>query len=589
MKKLIFGLTACILATISCKNEQKPELPPINKLLDSYYEASLKLNPLSATFAGDNRYNDLLSNNLTQSFKDKALAVFNNFKDSLNLYPDDKLTDEEKTSKAILLWELDQNIHSFDFKNELMPINQFSSLQLMMGQLGSGSGAQPFKTVQDYRNWLKRLDSFTVWIDTAQANMKKGVGQGYVLPKTLIVKMIPQLTDFSKTPVEENLFYSPVKNFPESFTEAEKAELTKEFSALLSEKFIPVFAALTEYVKTGYLAAGRESSGIEGIPNGKELYNYWIKYYTTTDLTAEEIHQLGLSEVARISGEMEKVMAEVGYKGSLISFFDYVRNKKELIPFAQAEQVIANFNAIHERMKPNLEKLFDLKPKTQFEVRRTESFREASASAEYNQGSLDGTRPGVFYVPIPDVKTYNYYADEDLFLHEAIPGHHYQVSIQQENQKLPQFRRTLWYSAYGEGWALYAESLGKELGLYENPYQYFGMLSAEMHRAIRLVVDTGLHAKGWTRDQAIQYSLEHEAESEESIIAEIERYMVIPGQALSYKIGQLKIRELRAKAEKTLGKQFDIRKFHNQVLMSGSLPLNLLETKIDNWIADGGK
>ncbi|PJB12888.1 MAG: DUF885 domain-containing protein [Flavobacteriales bacterium CG_4_9_14_3_um_filter_40_17] len=589
MKKLIFGLTACILATISCKNEQKPELPPINKLLDSYYEASLKLNPLSATFAGDNRYNDLLSNNLTQSFKDKALAVFNNFKDSLNLYPDDKLTDEEKTSKAILLWELDQNIHSFDFKNELMPINQFSSLQLMMGQLGSGSGAQPFKTVQDYRNWLKRLDSFTVWIDTAQANMKKGVGQGYVLPKTLIVKMIPQLTDFSKTPVEENLFYSPVKNFPESFTEAEKAELTKEFSALLSEKFIPVFAALTEYVKTGYLAAGRESSGIEGIPNGKELYNYWIKYYTTTDLTAEEIHQLGLSEVARISGEMEKVMAEVGYKGSLISFFDYVRNKKELIPFAQAEQVIANFNAIHERMKPNLEKLFDLKPKTQFEVRRTESFREASASAEYNQGSLDGTRPGIFYVPIPDVKTYNYYADEDLFLHEAIPGHHYQVSIQQENQKLPQFRRTLWYSAYGEGWALYAESLGKELGLYENPYQYFGMLSAEMHRAIRLVVDTGLHAKGWTRDQAIQYSLEHEAESEESIIAEIERYMVIPGQALSYKIGQLKIRELRAKAEKTLGKQFDIRKFHNQVLMSGSLPLNLLETKIDNWIADGGK
>lgn len=589
MKKLLFGLTACVLISVSCKKEQKSELPPINKLFDSYYEASLKLNPLNATFAGDNRYNDLLPNNLTQSFKDEALAVFNNFKDSLNLYSDEKLTDEEKMSKAILLWELDQNIHSFDFKNELMPINQFSSLQLMMGQLGSGSGAQPFKTAQDYRNWLKRLDKFTVWIDTAQANMKKGVEQGSVLPKTLIVKMIPQLVDFSKTPVEDNLFYSPVKNFPETLTEAEKTELTQEYKVLLSEKFIPVFAALTEYVKTDYLAAGRESSGIDGIPNGKELYKYWIKYYTTTNLTAEEIHLLGLNEVARISAEMEKVMAGVGYKGDLISFFDYVRNKKELIPFTKPEQVISNFNAIHERMKPNLEKLFDLKPKTQFEVRRTESFREASASAEYNQGSLDGTRPGIFYVPIPDVKTYNYYADEDLFLHEAIPGHHYQVSIQQENQALPQFRRTLWYSAYGEGWALYTESLGKELGLYEDPYQYFGMLSAEMHRAIRLVVDTGLHAKGWTREQAIQYSLAHEAESEESITAEIERYMVIPGQALSYKIGQLKIRELRAKAEKTLGNQFDIRKFHNQVLMSGSLPLNLLETKIDKWIADGGK
>lgn len=589
MKKLIFGLTACVLFSVSCKKEQKTELPPINKLLDSYYEASLKLNPLNATFAGDNRYNDLLPNNLTQAYKDGALAVFNNFKDSLNLYPDETLTEEEKTSKAILLWELDQNIHSFDFKNELMPINQFSSLQLMMGQLGSGSGAQPFKTVADYRNWLKRLEKFTVWIDTAQANMKKGVEQGYVLPKTLIVKMIPQLADFSKTPVEENLFYSPVKNFPDTFTDTEKAELTQEYSTMLTEKFIPVFAALTEYAKTGYLAAGRETSGIEGIPNGKELYNYWIKYYTTTDLTAEEIHQLGLNEVARISAEMGKVMAETGYKGDLISFFDYVRTKKELVPFVQAEQVIANFNAIHERMKPNLEKLFDLKPKTQFEVRRTEAFREASASAEYNQGSLDGTRPGIFYVPIPDVKTYNFYADEDLFLHEAIPGHHYQVSIQQENRDLPQFRRTLWYSAYGEGWALYTESLGKELGLYEDPYQYFGMLSAEMHRAIRLVVDTGLHAKGWTREQAIQYSLEHEAESEESIIAEIERYMVIPGQALSYKIGQLKIRELRAKAEKALGGQFDIRKFHNQILMSGSLPLNLLEAKIDKWIADGGK
>jgi uncharacterized protein (DUF885 family) len=234
-------------------------------------------------------------------------------------------------------------------------------------------------------------------------------------------------------------------------------------------------------------------------------------------------------------------------------------------------------------MKPNLEKLFGHKPKTPFEVRRTEAFREATASAEYNQGSVDGTRPGIFYVPIPDVKKYNVFADEDLFLHEAIPGHHYQISLQQENKDLPEFRKTIWFNAYGEGWALYTESLGKELGLYTDPYQYFGMLSAEMHRAIRLVVDTGLHTKGWTREQAIQYSMDNEAEPAESIVAE-ERYMAIPGQALSYKIGQLKIRELRTKAEKALGSKFDIKEFHDQVLDPGCLPIKVLEDRINNWI-----
>jgi uncharacterized protein (DUF885 family) len=293
---------------------------------------------------------------------------------------------------------------------------------------------------------------------------------------------------------------------------------------------------------------------------------------------------LGLSEVARIRSEMEKIKEQVGFEGDLKAFFDFVRGNTELMPFTEPEQVIAHFNEIHERMKPQLEKLFDNKPKTPFVVRRTEAFRENSASAEYNPGSLDGTRPGVFYVPIPDVTQYNIYSDESLFLHEAIPGHHYQISLTQESEDLPQFRKTLWYSGYGEGWALYAESLGKELGLYTNPYQYFGMLGAEMHRAVRLVVDTGLHSKGWTREQAIQYSLDNEAEPEASIISEIERYMANPGQALSYKIGQLKIRELRKKAEDARGDKFNIGQFHNQVLETGCVPLALLEDKIDGWI-----
>jgi uncharacterized protein (DUF885 family) len=281
------------------------------------------------------------------------------------------------------------------------------------------------------------------------------------------------------------------------------------------------------------LPAGRASSGISAIPNGREYYEFQIQAFTTTGLSADEVFQLGQREVERILAEMEKVKKTVGFQGDLKSFFDHVRSKKELMPFKEPQQVIDNFNAIHRKMQPALKRLFNLVPKPAFEVRRTEAFREKSASAEYNQGSLDGSRPGIFYVPIPDIAEYNLYSDEDLFLHEAIPGHHYQISLQQENSKLPEFRRTLWYSAYGEGWALYCESLGKELGLYDDPYQYFGMLSAEMHRAIRLVVDVGLHAKGWTREQAIKYSLEHEAESESSIVAEIERYMAWPGQALS--------------------------------------------------------
>jgi len=302
-------------------------------------------------------------------------------------------------------------------------------------------------------------------------------------------------------------------------------------------------------------------------------------------MSADTIFNLGQSEVKRIRGEMENVMRELDYKGDLQAFFDALRTDPKLMPFTEPEQVLEHFRAIHAKMKPHISQLFDKTPKTAFEIRRTEAFREASASAEYMQGSADGSRPGIFYVPIPDVKKYNVLSDEDLFLHEAIPGHHYQFSLQQENESLPEFRRTLWYSAYGEGWALYSESLGKELGLYTDPYQYFGMLSADMHRAIRLVVDVGIHVKGWTREEAIAYCLKNEPESEAGIIAEIERYMAIPGQALSYKIGQLKILELRSRAEAALDQDFDIREFHNQVLESGCLPLKLLEDKIDNWIA----
>jgi uncharacterized protein (DUF885 family) len=555
----------------------------------SYHEERLKLYPLEATFAGDNRYNDSLPNVLTDSWRTEAEAFYRKYLAALGQYEGRSLSPEDQMSRDILKWECEVNLAQLRFPTHLLPIDQFNSLNalhLQFGQWAIGTSAQPFKTVKDYDNWLKRLDGFTAWCHTAVTNMRTGMARGYVLPKALTQKVIPQMADLAKGPVEDHLFYTPIKNMPAEFSSDNRARLTRAYAAMVGEKIIPAFRNLEEFLTNEYLLASRRSSGISGIPKGKEYYALQIKIYTTTDMSAEDVFQLGQQEVKRLSAEMEGVKRAVGFQGSLKEFFVNVRTRKELMPLSEPQQVIDHFNAIHRKMQPSLKRLFNLVPKTAFEVRRTEAFREASASAEYIQGSIDGSRPGIFYVPIRDVAKYNILSDEDLFLHEAIPGHHYQISLQQENARLPQFRRTLWYNAYGEGWALYSESLGKELGLYDDPYQYFGMLSAEMHRAIRLVVDTGLHAKGWTREQAIQYSLDHEAAPESSIVAEIERYMAWPGQALSYKVGQLKIRALRARAEKQLGARFDIREFHDQLLESGCLPLKLLEQKIDRWIRE---
>lgn len=478
------------------------------------------------------------------------------------------------------------NLEGLQFRKELLPIDQIWSLHLQIGQLASGKSIQPFRNAEDYDNWLTRLEAFVIWCDTAIANMRKGMQTGYILPKPLIIKTIPQMVAFSSGPSKDHLFYSPVRSFPDNVSSGDRIRLEQAYSEIIENRIIPAFRRLHHFLKNEYLPAGRESSGIRDLPEGEKWYQYLVRHYTHTNLTPDEIFQIGQQEVERISAEMEKVKNQTGFMGDLKSFFNFIRSSKELMPYTQPEQVIDHFNDIYATIKPNLSKLFDLIPKTPFEIRRTEAFREKSASAEYNPGSFDGSRPGIFYVPVPDARTYNVFTDEDLFLHEAIPGHHFQISLQQENERLPKFRKILWYSAYGEGWALYSESLGKELGLYNDPYQYFGMLNSEMHRAIRLVVDVGIHVKGWTREQAIQYSLDHEAESESSITAEIERYMAGPAQALSYKIGELKIEELKAKAENTMGDRFDIRQFHNLLLESGCLPLSMLEEKINSWIKE---
>ncbi|WP_299892157.1 DUF885 family protein [uncultured Lacinutrix sp.] len=592
MKKYIAIFSIITLFT-SCKKDKTAETSPkitveknieFSNMLNDFYEEGLKLNPLSATSAGDNRYNNSLPNTLSDEFATKEKAYYSSFKTKAESYSDEQLNTSQQLSRDVLIWDCDINLERFNFREDLTPINQMWTKQLTVGTLASGASSQPFKTVEDYNNWLQRVDQYLEWLASAEAKMKEGIQAKHVLPKSLIAKVVPQLKTIAETKLEDHLFYTPIKNLPEDFSAEDKKRLIDAYTNMVNTKIIPAYTSIYNFMNGEYMKAGRVTSGIDDTPNGKSYYDHQIKLYTTTDMTADEIHNLGLKEVARILAEMEKVKEQVGYKGDIISFFDYVRNNKELMPYKTPKEIIDNFNKIHETMKPQIERLFDVKPKTGFEVRQTEKFREASASAEYNPGSLDGTRPGIFYTPIPDATKYNVFSDEALFLHEAIPGHHYQISLQQEDIDLPKFRKTLWYSAYGEGWALYSESLGKELGLYTDPYQYFGMLGMEMHRAIRLVVDTGMHTKGWTREQAIKYSLEHEAESESSIISEIERYMANPGQALSYKIGQLKIRELRAKAEKALGEKFNIAQFHNQVLETGCVPLALLEIKINNWI-----
>ena len=578
-----------ILCLFACKTDSPTsntitDKVDLSKVLADYYEGTLQLNPVNATFAGDARFNDQFPDFNSKEYIDQYKAFYTKTKETLAGIDKSQLSTNDRMSYEILDWDCTIALQEANSGYELTPIDQMWSANLMVGQLASGASAQPFETPKDYDNWLKRVDGYLKWCETAISNMRTGIEKGIVLPKSLIVKVIPQFADMGKGAVEKHLFYKPIITMPADFSASDKERLTTAYTAMVKDKIIPTYAKMANFFQEEYLPAGRETSGIGAYDNGAELYQKRIKKYTTTDMTAEEVHQLGLQEVARLRSEMEKVKQEIGFEGDLKAFFDYVRSKKELMPFTDPQQVIDNFNAIHKKMLPQLDQLFDLRPKTPFEVRRTEAFREASASAEYNQGSLDGTRPGVFYVPIPDVTKYNTYSDEDLFLHEAIPGHHYQISLQQENTDLPAFRKTLWYSAYGEGWALYCESLGKELGLYQDPYQYFGMLGAEMHRAIRLVVDSGIHSKGWSREKAIQYSLDNEAESEASIISEIERYMAMPGQALSYKVGQLKIRSLRTMAEEKLGDKFDIKKFHNIVLEDGCVPLKILEDKVMAWV-----
>nr|WP_111265931.1 DUF885 family protein [Lysobacter maris] len=577
--------TALVPATAAASASDSAKAARLDALYEQYWEQMLELNPLAATFQGDPRYNDRLPNILSEDYRRQSHDFTARWLKTVEDVGPEGLQGQDLLSYQIFVRDAKMELEGERFPAWQQPINQFYNLASTVVQLGSGTGAQPFRTVQDYDDWNKRASRIPAIFDQAIANMKIGVRNGVVQPRALMEKVVPQLDALIKDEPEDTLFWGPIKNFPEGFSEADKQRLSAEYAALIGERLMPAYRELRAYIVDEYMPHTRASSGMDALPGGEAWYAYRARNSTTTGLSPARIHQIGLDEVARIHGEIRKVMAEVGFEGSLQDFFKFMQSDPRF-SFDSEEALLAYYRGLEAKIDRKVPELFSLTPKAPFEIRPVEAFRaQSAAGGSYMRPSQDGSRPGIFYVNTYDLPTRKTWDAEDLYLHEAIPGHHFQLALQQELTGLPKFRRFGGETAFSEGWGLYAESLGKDLGVYTDPYNHFGYLQNELWRAIRLVVDTGLHSKGWTREQVIAYMLENSAESETQATAEAERYMAIPGQALAYKIGELKIKELRARAEEALGEDFDIRAFHAEVLKDGSVPLDVLEGKIDRWIA----
>ncbi|TWI10628.1 DUF885 domain-containing protein [Aerolutibacter ruishenii] len=557
----------------------------LTALYEQYWEEQLKLNPLAATFQGDPRYNDQLPNFYSPEYRAQARAFTERWLTSVESIGPEGLTGQDLLSYEIFVRDAKLSLEGDRFPGWQQPINQFYNFAAMAVQLGSGTGAQPFKTVQDYDNWRKRGARIPGLFDQAIANSREGMKAGVVQPRALMVKVLPQLDALIKPKADDTMFWMPVKNLPASFSDADKARITAEYRQMIEGELMPAYQRLRSFIKDEYMPGTRTTAGMAALPDGDAWYAFNARMSTTTELTPARIHQVGLDEVARIHGEMRKLIAQVGFKGDLQDFFKFMQTDKRFT-FKSEDALLAHYRGLEAKINARIPEQFSLLPKAPFEIRPVEPFRaQSAAGGSYMSPSEDGTRPGIFYVNTYDLPTRKTWDAEDLYLHEAIPGHHFQIALQQELTDLPKFRRFGGETAFSEGWGLYAESLGKDLGVYTDPYDYFGYLQNELWRAIRLVVDTGLHSKGWTREQVIRYMLDNSAESETQATAEAERYMAIPGQALAYKMGELKIKELRARAERELGPRFDVRAFHAEVLKDGAVPLSILERKVDRWIA----
>ncbi|HWJ07024.1 MAG TPA: DUF885 domain-containing protein [Steroidobacteraceae bacterium] len=574
-------VAAAALEAAPARNQQ------LDALFEAYFEDLLELSPLVATFMGDDRYNDRLPNSIGPEYLAESRATNHRYLAAIKAIDPSGLAPADRISYDIFLSEREREVRAERFPAELLPLNQAGSLLTLMPALGAGGNAQPFATVKDYDNWLGRLDGLVVWMDQAIVNMRAGMQRGVVQPRAVMEKVLPQLDAMIVDRAQDSQFYAPVKQFPAAFAPADRERLAAAYAAQLDTKLLPAFRRLRDFVRDEYLPHTRTTVAWTALPDGAAWYQNYVREHTTTTMTAEEIHQVGLGEVARIRGEMDRVRQQVGFKGDLPAFFEFLETDPQFY-FTRGSDLIDGYQVLKRRIDAALPRLFSVFPKADYEVREVEAFRAASAAGgSYQPPSADGSRPGIFYVNTFNLKAQPKYGMETLSLHEAAPGHHFQVAIQQELEGVPRFRRFGGdYTAYVEGWALYAESLGKELGMFTDPYQWFGRLNDEMLRAMRLVVDTGLHAKGWSREQAIRYMLDNSTMAESDVVSEVDRYIAWPGQALGYKIGDLRIQGLRHKAETTLGSKFDVRDFHRMVLSDGAVPLDVLEAKADRWIAE---
>ncbi len=559
----------------------------VARLAERYYEEQARFEPLTATIFGDNRFDDQLPMTHTPAVRARHFAMLESVREDLMRIDRSKLAPNDLVTYDMLHHATGSQLAFEAFKNHLLPMNHMDSVPVLLANFGSGQGSQPIATFEQYQTYLKRISALPQWIDAAIVNMREGMKEGVVLPKALVVSLLPQIKALAAASADKSDYYAP-RHMPDSFDAGEKARLKGDYLQALNTRILPSVRKLAVFLEKDYLPAARSSDGWGALPKGEQWYRAWVANYTTTTMSPEEIHRIGLAEVARIKGEYAKVGARLGYSGAPAGLPRWMASQPQFRPFKTEAEVLQAYRDLNARIQPKLAQLFASMPKAPLEIRPEPALSRDTASDHYGPAAADGSRPGIFWAVIPDATRYGSTRMTALFLHEGNPGHHFQLSKQQE-LPVPKFRKFGYISAYGEGWGLYAESLGKEMGLYEDANAYAGYLMLDMRRAARLVVDTGLHAKGWTREQTIRYLVDEIGDDEAAATNATERYMADPGQALSYKIGALKIRELRERAAARLGARFSLAKFHDEVLSYGSVPLSLLEANLDTWIAAQAK
>lgn len=564
---------------------QQSKAAQLNRIYDEYWDASMRLNPLQATFQGDARHNDQLPNILSAAYRQQSHDFTVEWLGKVEKIGTDGLTGQDLLSYEIFVRDARMSLAAEKYPSWMLPVSQYYNLGSIMAILGSGSGAQPFNTVADYDSWSRRSLGIAPLFDQAVANMRDGMKAGVVQPRDLMEKVLPQLDAVIKPTAEESIFWAPVRNMPEDFPEADKARISAEYKRMIEYRIMPAYRALRGFIATEYLPATRTSDGLGALPNGQAWYTQNIVQSTAATLDAKQIHAVAEQRVASLQAQIAATLKDNKIRGSQQKVLRNMRTDRSF-QYANSEALLTRYKQLQAQVGSRLPALLGTLPKAPLEVRAVEPERAASASAVAYQPPLpDGMRPGILYVNTTNLPSRRRWAAPMQFLHEGIPGHHVQLGLQQELDKLPRFRRLGGDIAFIEGWGLYAESLGEQLGVYQDPYERIGYLQAALTRAARMAADTGVHAHGWSKRQAVDYLVKTADMPTEDATAEVERFMALPGQTLPNGLGELKMVELRDRAKAALGPRFDLRRFHEEILRDGSMPLDILDAKMTRWIA----